>query len=406
MRQLEITVPSAHSDQMEEIIEEYADDIVISEAEKDGEKLVRYETTVEAENIDELTERLKDIKELDTGDLTISVLEQSAVIEKGKKAEGGSSALSVQEMYSKAISFSSFNKTSWMLIGLASGIASFGIMLENVPVVIGAMVIAPMLSPFISASFGLVIGDKSLIKQSFLYGVISIVFAILMSFAITIPLPARVNSLMLMLSEPSILTILLSLFVGAAAALTFTTDARESLAGVAVAIALVPPSAVAGMTLRMLEFDIFVNVIIVIFTNVISIILAGSIAFKVMGVTPSTYYRKKVSQTQLRRALLLSAVSLIIIGLPVAFLSYQDYQDLNRQSEVEAYLDQQLEGTVMERDVSVERNAISVDLVVVNPGISAERLEYLLERRFDRRVDLKMTVLEGREYGTGLVEGP
>jgi uncharacterized hydrophobic protein (TIGR00341 family) len=406
MRQLEITVPSAHSDQMEEIIEEYADDIVISEAEKDGEKLVRYETTVEAENIDELTERLKDIKELDTGDLTISVLEQSAVIEKGKKAEGSSSALSVQEMYSKAISFSSFNKTSWMLIGLASGIASFGIMLENVPVVIGAMVIAPMLSPFISASFGLVIGDKSLIKQSFLYGVISIVFAILMSFAITIPLPARVNSLMLMLSEPSILTILLSLFVGAAAALTFTTDARESLAGVAVAIALVPPSAVAGMTLRMLEFDIFVNVIIVIFTNVISIILAGSIAFKVMGVTPSTYYRKKVSQTQLRRALLLSAVSLIIIGLPVAFLSYQDYQDLNRQSEVEAYLDQQLEGTVMERDVSVERNAISVDLVVVNPGISAERLEYLLERRFDRRVDLKMTVLEGREYGTGLVEGP
>lgn len=404
MRQLEVTVPSAHSDRTEDILEKYADDIVTSEAEKDGEKLVRFETTVESEKIDELTERLKDIKELDTGDLTISVLEQSAVIEKGKKAEGGSSALSVQEMYSKAISFSSFNKTSWMLIGLASGIASFGIMLENIPVVIGAMVIAPMLSPFISASFGLVIGDRSLIKESFLYGIISIVFAILMSFALTIPLPARVNPLMLMLSEPSILTILLSLFVGASAALTFTTEARESLAGVAVAIALVPPSAVAGMTLRMLEFDIFVNVIIVIFTNVISIILAGSIAFKVMGVTPSTYYRKKVSQTQLRRALLLSAVSLLIIGLPVAFLSYQDYQDFNLQSEVEEYLDQQLEGTVMELEVSVERNAINVDVIVVNPGISAERLEYLLERRFDRRVDLRMTVLEEREYGTGLVE--
>jgi uncharacterized hydrophobic protein (TIGR00271 family) len=269
-----------------------------------------------------------------------------------------------------------------------------------VAVVIGAMVIAPMLSPFISASFGLVIGDNTLIKKSFTYGFLSIVFAISAAFLITLPLPVSVNPLMLMLAEPGVMTVLLSLFVGSAAVLTFTNEAREALAGVAVAIALVPPSAVAGIALRMLNFELFINVLTVIFTNVISIILAGSVTLKFMGIQPSTYYRKKVSEAQMRKAIMISVTSLIIIGLPIAFISYQDYQSVQVHSKVEERVDKAVDGRILEKTVEVDRERITIELVAVNAALDVEQFERQLRQEFDRSVSIHLTNLEGEETGT------
>ncbi|MFB6295051.1 MAG: DUF389 domain-containing protein, partial [Candidatus Nanohaloarchaea archaeon] len=188
MKRLEITVPKDNEDTARDIIQDYEEEITSNEAEKEDKTVVQFQITLGSDDIDALTEELKDIKEIDSGDLTIDVLEETARIEKGKRQEGGSSTISVQEMYQKAFQFASVSKTTYALIALGAGIAVFGVAMENIAVVIGAMVLAPMLGPFISTSFGLVIGDRQLIQDSLLYAAESLLIALTAAFLVSLPL--------------------------------------------------------------------------------------------------------------------------------------------------------------------------------------------------------------------------
>ncbi|MDY6768992.1 MAG: TIGR00341 family protein [Candidatus Nanohaloarchaea archaeon] len=395
MKRVEITVPAGDEDAAREIIEAYEEDITASEAEKEEGKVVQFQITLGSEDIDDLTEDLKEVKDLESGELTIEVLEETARIEKGKRQEGGTSTISVQEMYQKAFQFASVSPTNYALIALGAGIAVFGVAMENIAVVIGAMVIAPMLGPFISTSFGLVIGDRQLIEDSLLYAAESLLIALTAAFLVSLPLPLQPNPLMRLIANPGVVTIPLSLFVGAAAALTFATEARESLAGVAVAIALVPPTAVAGAALAIPHLTIFFDVSLVIITNVTALVLAGSLTFKVYGISPSTYYRQKVSEEELKKALAISLASLVLIGAVVGYLSYRDFQNTAARSQINAFIDNQMGDRVLQRQVEVSQDEVTVTVAVVDPQFSSSELGELLSNRVDRNVTVKMLAVQG-----------
>ncbi len=395
MKRAEITVPKTHADKAEEVIEEYEEDITSSEAEKDDQKYIQFQVTLSSDAIDEMTQDLKDITELDSGELTIEILEETAHIEKGKRREGGSPSLSVQEMYEKAFEFSAYNISTWTLIALGAGIAVFGVAIENVTVVIGAMVIAPMLGPFISTSFGLVIGDRQLIRDSMFYAAASLFIATAAAFVVSLPLPIQANPLMRLIANPGFMTIPLSLFVGAAAALTFAAESREALAGVAVAIALVPPTAVAGAALAIPDFQIFFDVSLVIVTNVTSLILAGSLTFKAYGIAPSTYYRQQVSDRELKKALAISIVSILVIGGVVGYFSLMDYQDTAAKTSIQSFIDDQMGDRVLESQVTVKGERLEVSIAAVEPEYTEERLEEIFGNMVDRPVDVKLLRIKG-----------
>lgn len=399
MKRLEITVPNKQAEKVREVLSEYSEDVTSDEVEKEDKKFVEVRVSLNSDVIDAVTEELKEIKDLETGDLTIDILDQTAMIEKGKRREGGTTTISVQEMYSKAFEFASFGPSSWALIALASSIAVFGTIMDNVMVVIGAMVIAPMLGPFISLSFGLVVGDRRLIQDSVFDGVLSILFGVAVAFVISLLisflLPLPVTPVMQLIADPGFATVPLSLLVGAAAALTFTTEMREALAGVAVAIALVPPAAVTGLSLAILDVPLFIDVSIVLITNIVSLVLAGSITFKLVGITPSTYYRKKVSEEQLRKALLISIFSILVLGGIVGYISYFDLQNENIRTEVDSIISEAMGDSILLEDVTVSRTTIQVRLAVVNPPTTAEDLEDLIEARTDRAVEVSLIAVEG-----------
>ncbi len=397
MKRIDITVPKGQKGKVEEVLAEYADDITSTEGERDDRKVLQFQVAVDSDDIDELTEELKGITDIESGDLTIEVLEQTARIEKGQRREGGTSGLSVQEMYSKAFEFSAFNAASWALIALGAGIAVFGLLTENVTVVVGSMVIAPLLGPFIAISFGLVIGDRKLIRKSTLYGGLSIVLAIVAAFLVSLPLPLQSNSLIRLISNPGFATIPLSLFVGAAAALTFTTEAREALAGVAVAIALVPPAGVAGIALAMQDVGLFLDISLVIVTNVTALILAGSVTFKLVGVAPSTYYRKQVSKQQMRRALIISVTSIVIIAVIVGYFTYNDFQDTAARTEAARFIDAEMGDRVLQQDIQATPGTLQVDLVIIDPQYTEPQLATAIEERTGRTVTVSITGVRGVE---------
>ncbi len=399
MKRLDITVPKANEKEVEEVLDKYCEDVASSDVEKEEEPYIQFQVTVESEDVDELIEEVKHIKDVDTGKLTVEILEQTARIKKGEQVESTSSQRSTQEMYSKALEFSQFDRNSWLLIALSAGIAEFGVMMQNVMVVVGAMVIAPLLGPFIAASFGLVIGDKRLIQNSAIHAGLGMVLAITIAFILPIPAATEVNALMELISKPTFITIPLSLFVGAAASLTFVTGNKEQLAGVAVAIALVPPAAVAGLALSLGNIAMFGNTMLVIITNMASLILAGSLTFKLVGVSPSTYYRKKVSEERLTQAIIVSIISIVLIGAFVGYLSYQNLQTDNLQGQTDEIVRELFGDKLLSQRILVDNNEVTVKVTVVNPDLTPEQLEIEIADRLPDEVvvEAEIIAVEGEQ---------
>lgn len=395
MKKAEITVPKDHRDSVEEVLESYSEDFSVSDTQIRGEDFIEIKITLESGQIDALTEDLKGITDLDAGDLVIDVFDEKAHLEKGKKVTGGTADLSVQEMYQKAFQFSSLDRTSSLLVALGAGIAVFGVAMENLMVVVGAMVIAPMLGPFISTSFGAVIGDRELIRESVLEAISSIAVGFGSAFLVSLVIPLKPNPLMELIANPGFVTVPLSLFVGSAAALTFATEAREALAGVAVAIALVPPTAVAGASLSIPNISLFLNSSVVVITNVSALILAGSLTFKFYGISPTTYYRKKVSEEKLKKALAISGVSLLLIATALGYLSYIDLKNSQTEAEATTFLQDQLGDRILRMEVSPAGDTVDVDLVVIDPDFTHAELQDLLSNHLDNDVNLRMITVDG-----------
>ncbi|MFB6190693.1 MAG: TIGR00341 family protein [Candidatus Nanohaloarchaea archaeon] len=333
MRQLQVTVPKKFKDEAEEILDTYSSDVSSSEVEKDDRKEIEFTVSLESEDIDELTEELKGIDDLKSGELSIRVLEQESLIEKGQQTKGSSTSLSQEELYSKAQESAEFSGAQWGLIAVSSAIAAYGLALDNVIVVIGAMMLAPLLSPFVSGAISLVVGDRDLMRQSLLHGSLSILLAVAVSFIAVLPFPVQVNPTLQLVVSSSVLSVLLSLLVGSAAALSFATGLRDQIAGVAVAIALVPPLAAIGIGLKMGDLFFVGRAATIAAINLLSVIIAGYSSFKGLGLSPSTYYREKEAD---RLKLLVPAafILLVIFAAPVTYSSYQGYQDLIEQQQV------------------------------------------------------------------------
>ncbi|MFB6116732.1 MAG: TIGR00341 family protein [Candidatus Nanosalina sp.] len=316
MKQIQVNSPEDSTDEVEDVLQSYSSDVFSVEGERKEDKTIVFHATVESEDIDHIVDELKSIKDIELGDLVIRVFEEDSLIEKGQKTRGGSSMLSQEEVYSKAQGAASFNNAQWALTGLSAAIAGYGLMLDNIAVVIGAMMLAPLLSPMVSAAISLTVGDMKLLKQSFLNTGLAIPAAVLIAAASVIPFQVSINPTMNLIVSAGIENMILSLMVGAAAALAFVTGMRDQIAGVAVAIAVVPPLAAVGLGIKMLDLVFASRALSIALVNILAVLLSGSLSLKLLGFGPSTYYKKK-SAERMRYVL---PVSIAVMGAAMTFL--------------------------------------------------------------------------------------
>ncbi len=178
--------------------------------------------------------------------------------------------------------------TQWSLISASSAIAALGIASNSIIAVIGEMMLAPMLSPFIASSISLSIGDSSLMKKSLIAGTGSISLALVTAFIVSLPIEFTQTQALNTVLSPGNLALPLSIVVRAAAALSFTTGFRDQIAGVAVAIALVPPVAAAGLTFSSGKYLHGLKALNLAVMNALSVLVAGFICLKIFGLHPST----------------------------------------------------------------------------------------------------------------------
>ncbi len=137
-----------------------------------------------------------------------------------------------------------------VLVMLSTVVAAIGLIENNVAIVIGAMVIAPLLGPNLALSLGTALGDFPLVSKSVKTLLAGILLAVLLSVGLGFFWPSDLLSDELMSrTEVGLDAVVLALASGAAAALSLTTGLSSVLVGVMVAVALLPPAATLGIML-------------------------------------------------------------------------------------------------------------------------------------------------------------
>ena len=140
----------------------------------------------------------------------------------------------------------------FMLI-LSSAIATFGLLSNNAPTIIGAMIIAPLMAPILGLAYGIVIFEWEQSSRSTLTVIAGTLLVVLFAYLTTRLIGLRIaGSEILSRTTPTLLDLGVALAAGAAGAFAYSRKSiANSIAGVAIAVALVPPLAVTGIGLAM-----------------------------------------------------------------------------------------------------------------------------------------------------------
>jgi len=183
-----------------------------------------------------------------------------------------------------------------VLLIFATMIATFGLFINSSSVIIGAMLLAPLMQPIVSLSMGVLRQDTSLELNGAKTIAIG-VFAVLATAAI-IALFTPIERLTTEMSgrlSPTILDLFVAIVSGMAAAYAKSNEKiLGSLAGVAIAVALVPPIAVAGIGLGWADWHMFSMAFLLFITNLVGIVLAAAFMFVLLGFSPLHVAKKGI----------------------------------------------------------------------------------------------------------------
>ena len=227
------------------------------------------------------------------------------------------------------------------LMSFASIIASMGVVVESTAVVIGAMLIAPLMVPLMGTALSAGMGWPRRMRRSLGIAGSGMTLAIATGALIGAVAPRTVdvtaNAEVLARITPTTVDLAIAVAAGAAGAYALgRRDLSESLPGVAVAIALVPPLTVVGLCWEQGAWQQGNGALLLFLTNAVAILLAGGTVFVLIGVVPPG----RISEAQERIST--AAVGLLAVGALVVLLLLLNGSSLAKAELARAGVDEVL----------------------------------------------------------------
>jgi uncharacterized hydrophobic protein (TIGR00271 family) len=206
-----------------------------------------------------------------------------------------------QELFVTLRQSASVTSVFIMLMILSALLATTGLFQNSVPVIIGAMILAPLMSPIVSFAMGVVRGEKELLTGSAATLLVGVVTALLFSclFTYLMPLVILTDEMKSRLN-PNILDLMVAVISGVAGAYAHAkSEIAKSLAGVAIAVALIPPLSVTGIGIGWWDIDIVYGSFLLFMTNLAGMTLAAALTFLILGFAPVKRATKGIVWTSL-----------------------------------------------------------------------------------------------------------
>lgn len=234
--------------------------------------------------------------------------------EKPEQPKEDAHRVSREELYSDINEGIKISRTFMAMTILAAIVAAIGLIRNDLAVIIGAMVIAPLLTPNVALALSTTLGDTDLLRNSLKTNITGFSTATILSiivglvFGIDPAIPAIASRTTIGMSD-----IVLALASGCAGTFAFTSGVSGALIGVMVAVALMPPLVAFGMLLGAGHLILALKALCLVMTNVICVNLAGVGTFFIQGVRPGTWWEAEKAKKSAKIAAILWASLLIIL---------------------------------------------------------------------------------------------
>lgn len=236
-----------------------------------------------------------------------------------------------------------------VLMVLSTLLATTGLFQSSAPVIIGAMILAPLMAPIVSLSMGIVRGENQLIGNSTKTLIYGIATALLFSCIYTYMMPlSELTQEMRGRLNPNILDLMVAVISGIAGAYANSkSEVAKSLAGVAIAVALVPPLSVTGIGIGWGDLDIIYGSFLLFITNLVGITLAASLTFLVLGYAPIHRAKKGIAYTSL-------ILAVVTVPLVISFTKLIKQNNILSELNNKTYVinDKKIDISVLEVDLS------------------------------------------------------
>jgi uncharacterized hydrophobic protein (TIGR00271 family) len=219
----------------------------------------------------------------------------------------------------------------FVLLLLATVIATFGVLSDSTATVIGAMIVAPLMGPIMATAAAIVMGSAQRALRGLALVAAGVASTILLSWLLALVMPEIAisldyNSQITSRIAPGLLALVTALASGAAGAyIIMREEIADSMGGVAIAISLVPPLCVVGIALSQGSWDAASGAMLLFLTNFLAILLAGGIVFLVSGLG-----RLAISEDLVRtrrNAFIVVVVATLLVAVPLSITSYQVVTD-------------------------------------------------------------------------------
>ncbi len=176
----------------------------------------------------------------------------------------------------------------FMMMVLAILMATFGLLVNNIPIVIGSMLITPVLYPVLSLAMGVAISDQKLMARSLFTLTKSVIYAIIAAAVVTLLFKTQFQDVSIDVinsqARPSLIYAAVAIVAGLAASFALSKpELNETLPGVAIAVALFPPLAATGIGIGIWNWDLISGAFLLFLINVLGVLFASMVIFSIMN---------------------------------------------------------------------------------------------------------------------------
>jgi uncharacterized hydrophobic protein (TIGR00271 family) len=269
---------------------------------------------------------------------------------------------------------------------LSTFIATLGLFSNSSPVIIGAMILAPLMAPIISLSMGVLRQDQQLVRYSLKSIGLGLLLGYFCAVLITLVTPLHILNVEIMArTRPNLLDLGVAVGSGIAGAYAHSKkEVAQTLAGVAIAVALVPPLAVSGIGLGWLDWSVFSGALLLLTTNLAGMVLAAALTFLFLGFSPFRLARK---------GLLVSLILVIVVSAPLAF----GFSRMVQETKIVRHLSGHRIDNMILRNVEVRQvNPLRISLRIVAESPMTEdelgEVKREIESLLGEEVELEITV--------------
>lgn len=274
---------------------------------------------------------------------------------------------------------------------LSTVLATLGLFLNNSPVVIGAMLLAPLMGPLVSLSMGILRNDDKLLKTALQVFLVGTGLTLLVAALTTLMLPyEQATDEIRARLQPNLLDLGVAIVSGIAAAYAHARETiQKSLPGVAIAVALVPPACVMGVGLGWMDWSVISGAGLLFLTNLVGIVLAAMFTFLCLGFAPVL---------KVNRGLGVSLLLTVLVSIPLyhSLMNTVVYQRIEKSISTETY---QVNGktlalsnvlvTPAEDKIKIMAQLHSSELIL---AVDIAALRDIISKRFDKPVLLDVSL--------------